>query len=41
MYISANMSGKIISSTYIATNLSDHKIYKTTFSPEVEIGMGL
>ena len=41
MFISTNISGKVISSAYIATNLSDHKIYKTIFSPEVEIGMGL
>ena len=41
MYISSNLCGKIMSSSYVSSDLSDHKIYKTIISPEVDIGRGL
>jgi len=40
LYISSHFCSKILSSSYITTSLSDHKIYKTSFSPEVDMGNG-
>ena len=41
VYITANLSGKIVSSTFIYTKLSDHKIVKVKLASDMEKGAGL
>ena len=41
LYVSSNMSGRVISTCFLTTNLSDHKILKVSLASTIDKGPGL